>query len=291
MSRQTPQDAVRDTAPEAPERAATTFYIREVADVVGVSPAVIRSWERQGLLAPARASNGYRLYSYDDVEHARRIRDLLQRDGLNAAGVRSVLGAAEPATAGHAAPSADEDAEAIGKHIRRLRREQGLSLRALAAKTGLGASHISAMERSLTRPSMASVGKLAEGLGSDFLALIGSPQTPGADIVVRKDDRPHPTVDFPGMEIEKLNRYGIDLNAHLMKILPGLGSEGSYEHGGEEFILVLSGEFEVTLDETDTHVLHAMDSISFRSTRPHRWRNPGKEVTVVVWVDTPPHTA
>jgi hypothetical protein len=93
MSRQTPQDAVRDTAPEAPERAATTFYIREVADVVGVSPAVIRSWERQGLLAPARASNGYRLYSYDDVEHARRIRDLLQRDGLNAA---SAAGSAPP---------------------------------------------------------------------------------------------------------------------------------------------------------------------------------------------------
>jgi mannose-6-phosphate isomerase-like protein (cupin superfamily) len=144
------------------------------------------------------------------------------------------------------------------------------------------------MERSLTRPSMASVGKLAEGLGSDFLALIGSPQTPGADIVVRKDDRPHPTVDFPGMEIEKLNRHGLDLSAHLMTILSGRGSQGSYNHGGEEFILVLSGDLEVTLDETQTHVLHPMDAITFRSSRPHRWRNPGTERTVVVWVDSPP---
>jgi hypothetical protein len=35
--------------------------------------------------------------------------------------------------------------------------------------------------------------------------------------------------------------------------------------------------------------LEVGDSFSFTSTEPHRCRNPGIEVTKVVWVITPPH--
>ena len=173
----------------------TTFYIRQVADAVGVSAAVIRSWEQEGLLSPTRAPNGYRLYSPQDLERARKIRDLTRVNGLNAAGVRQVLGPepTSPERAGAAGGVRDD----IGPRVRRRREDLHLSLRALAARSGVAASHISALERSRTKPSVATVGKLADALGTTFLALIGS-DTIGASGVVRAAERLQPAVAFSG---------------------------------------------------------------------------------------------
>lgn len=270
-------------------RTAATFYISQVAEAVGVSAAVIRAWEQEGLLSPPRADNGYRLYSADDLERARRIRDLVRVNGLNAAGARQVLGTSDDAPA-----TVDEGvqrrqaAESLGKRVRRRRTERGLSLRALAASSGLAASHISAIERSLTRPSVATVGKLAEALGTTFLALIGSSEIRETG-VVRRSQRQRLKVDFSGIVMEKLDGGGEDLAAHMMTIKPGSGSDGSYHHGGEEFIYVLAGELEVTLDEAETTRLTAGDAITFHSARPHRWRNPTEQTAIVLWVDTPPY--
>jgi DNA-binding transcriptional MerR regulator/quercetin dioxygenase-like cupin family protein len=267
------------------------LYIRDAANVVGVTRAVMRDWERQGLLSPHRGANGYRLYTHEDIERAKQIRRLIHRDRLNAAGVRSVLGVPKAPASGQRGPNGRDKSDSdewagFGRHIRRLRREKGLSLRALSAMTGLGPSHISAIERSLTHPSMASLTTLAEALGSNTLRLLGN-DIPSEDDVVRSDERPLSHLKFTGMKIERLDRHGLDLSAHLMTVLPGHGSDGTYKHGGEEFILVLTGEFEITLDETRTHLLGPMDAVTFSSLRPHRWRNPGTNPAVIVWIDTP----
>jgi quercetin dioxygenase-like cupin family protein len=67
-----------------------------------------------------------------------------------------------------------------------------------------------------------------------------------------------------------------------------MGSEESYLHEGEEFLYVLTGTFEITLEEMDTYVLEAGAAMTFASNRPHRWRNPGAVETQVLWVNTPP---
>lgn len=71
-------------------------------------------------------------------------------------------------------------------------------------------------------------------------------------------------------------------------LAPGTGSNGAYSHGGEEFIHVLEGCFEVVLDGKECYLLEGGDSIYFRSTAMHAWRNPGLERTVLMWVNTPP---
>jgi mannose-6-phosphate isomerase-like protein (cupin superfamily) len=40
--------------------------------------------------------------------------------------------------------------------------------------------------------------------------------------------------------------------------------------------------------ENEKFLLKAGDSFSFPSTKPHRYRNPSKRETVVLWVITPP---
>lgn len=59
--------------------------IGELSRRVGVSPEVLRAWERRyGLLRPTRSAGGFRLYSAADEERVRRML-ALQRQGLSAA--------------------------------------------------------------------------------------------------------------------------------------------------------------------------------------------------------------
>ncbi|MGL6279630.1 MAG: MerR family transcriptional regulator [Gaiella sp.] len=64
---------------------AAFMRIGELARRTGVSPELLRAWERRyGLLHPARSPGGFRLYSTADVERIRMMQALID-DGLSAA--------------------------------------------------------------------------------------------------------------------------------------------------------------------------------------------------------------
>lgn len=64
--------------------------IGETSVLCAVSVRMLRHWELVGLLRPGRDSNGYRLYSEDDIARIRRIR--LYRDlGLTTEQIRAAL--------------------------------------------------------------------------------------------------------------------------------------------------------------------------------------------------------
>src|SRR3954469_23264832 len=134
----------RDQAPGSNGRP-EGVYINQAARIVGVSASLIRIWENEGLLTPLRTPSGYRVFSPQDIERLRHVRDLIQRDGLNAAGVRRLL------TSGGVRNGAERNRPQLtGERVRMFRRRRGLSLRAVAALTGLSPSAISAVERGLS---------------------------------------------------------------------------------------------------------------------------------------------
>lgn len=56
------------------------FPVRMVADRTGLSPHVLRAWERRyGVVSPSRSEGGQRLYSMEDIERLRRLRRLTER--------------------------------------------------------------------------------------------------------------------------------------------------------------------------------------------------------------------
>ena len=95
---------------------------------------------------------GYRVFAPQDIERLRHIRDLIQRDGLNAAGARRLLSSTGAENGGERPRSLP-----VGERIRRQRRRRGLSLRAVAWITGLSPSSISAVERGLSSPTVGSL--------------------------------------------------------------------------------------------------------------------------------------
>jgi DNA-binding transcriptional MerR regulator len=94
--------------------------IGELSKRVGVSPELLRAWERRyGLLRPTRSAGGLRLYSPADVERVRRMQQHLA-DGLAAAEAAALAGRDEPderATAIFLGPAAlaDELAAALDR--------------------------------------------------------------------------------------------------------------------------------------------------------------------------------
>lgn len=70
---------------------AGVYGISVAAQLVGTGLQNLRTYERRGLVRPARTEGGTRRYSQDDVTRLRRIVSLLNDDGLNLNGVVMVL--------------------------------------------------------------------------------------------------------------------------------------------------------------------------------------------------------
>ncbi len=67
------------------------FMISVAADLAEMHPQTLRMYEARGLITPKRSPKNTRLYSQDDVERLRRIQRMTAEEGLNLAGVETVL--------------------------------------------------------------------------------------------------------------------------------------------------------------------------------------------------------
>ncbi|MGI8728543.1 MAG: heat shock protein transcriptional repressor HspR [Solirubrobacteraceae bacterium] len=67
------------------------FMISVAAELADMHPQTLRMYEQRGLIEPKRSPKGTRLYSHEDVEKLRRIRQMTAELGLNLAGVEKVL--------------------------------------------------------------------------------------------------------------------------------------------------------------------------------------------------------
>ena len=65
--------------------------ISVAAELAEMHPQTLRMYEARGLISPKRSPKNTRLYSQDDVERLRRIQRMTAEEGLNLAGVETVL--------------------------------------------------------------------------------------------------------------------------------------------------------------------------------------------------------
>jgi MerR family transcriptional regulator, heat shock protein HspR len=67
------------------------FMISVAAELAHMHPQTLRMYEARGLIEPQRSAKNTRLYSQRDVERLRHIQRLTTEQGLNLAGVETVL--------------------------------------------------------------------------------------------------------------------------------------------------------------------------------------------------------
>ncbi|HUY98625.1 MAG TPA: cupin domain-containing protein [Verrucomicrobiae bacterium] len=284
------------------------YTIGETARLVGVSASTLRLWEQEGLVRARRTDTRYRVFSAVDVTRLRLVRRLRQEDRLPVALIRARLdgsgtvGVARartlargepelaalepglpPAPAGPSGPTPALDG--VGLRLRRARLRRRLSLRQLAQAAALSASHLSAIERGISAPSLATLQKLTASLDVNLVTLLGAGLRGQA--LVRRGEGFLLRTGTPGVRIEHLGPSARTIEPQLFTVAPGAGSGGAYAHEGEEFLYLLEGRLELTLGTRECYEVGPGDALGFASTRPHQWTNPGTVPAVVLWVNTP----
>ncbi len=256
-----------------------TLRISEVARRVGISSSALRAWETLGLVSPQRTESRYRLFTEADVRLLQRAIFLRRARGLNPAAIVHVLKRQGVVS------TAAENSLLPGQRFRRLRTRRGLSLARVARATGVSVGFLSALERGQMRSSISTLRRIARFYRTNILSLF---ETAGDNPRLVRPHQRKILETTPGVRMELLAWGNTVMEPHLFRIKPGGGSGESYSHEGEEFLHVLRGQFDISLDGKEHYHLKPGDSLYFESSTPHRWKNPGRKETWLLWINTPP---
>lgn len=152
--------------------------------------------------------------------------------------------------------------ETIGLRLKKRRQQVGLSLRELAARTGFTASFLSQVERGQTNTSLNSLRRIAEALEVSIQYFLND--NPPFMPVVRANSRAK--LILPDVEAiyELLTpELATKMQVMLGRVKPGKCITARAQSApSEEFILVMSGELMVELEDGQ-YTLTAGDSIYF----------------------------
>jgi transcriptional regulator with XRE-family HTH domain len=164
--------------------------------------------------------------------------------------------------------------EEIGKRIRILREEKGISLDELSNMTGFDVEFLSNIENNIVQPQLGTVIRLSKALDSAFGRLISGI---GNRIysITRKDEQKVVSRSTAKKGKKQVYIYkslapevkGRHMEALIVQLEENPDKEVSV-HDGEEFIYVLDGIVVLNIGE-DTFDLEPGDSAYYLSTTPH----------------------
>lgn len=171
----------------------------------------------------------------------------------------------------------------IGKRIRKLRQERGVTLQYLAEKADLSPSMLSLVERGMTSPSLMSLAALAHALGTNLSDLISGRQVSDDEIVSRFSEQPLiETSDHVLRRVLKEDRKR-KVKITFNEYGPNIGNNPKgITHSGYEYGLCLEGELTVEVEGVP-YVLRNGDLISLKSSRLHKIWNYGKRPAQAIW--------
>ncbi len=188
---------------------------------------------------------------------------------------------------------------AVGERVRELRTAAGLTVRELARRVGVSASHVSQVERGIGSFSVPTLYAVAGELGVQMHEIL-DPQAPPAvaesfvaddgegDLVARgivQRADAHPSIKLSsGPRWSRLTAMG-EADAEFLEVIYAPGTEAPAEHivhQGREYGVIIGGRLSVEVHGEAT-TLHPGDSIVFDSTIPHRFWNEGDVEVRAIW--------
>lgn len=188
-------------------------------------------------------------------------------------------------------PAQRRDELQVGARLKHARLLEGIRIRELAERVGCAESMISKIENGKVAPSLVMLQRIVEALNRDLSSFFGTDiNSPG--LVQKQGERPISSTDAirggVGVSYERLVPFaaGNLLEGNIHRIEPGGEKVDQITHQGETLGYVIEGELELSIENT-TYKLSTGDSFFFKNHLTNRYRNPGKIMTRVVWVNTP----
>lgn len=163
----------------------------------------------------------------------------------------------------------------LGRAIRAVRHDRGLTLARVAEAAGLSQPFLSQLELGRTRPSMRSLYRIATALGTTQQSLLAAAGDLAVDVAASDSGRARLLMHDPG---------GADVTEFV-----GAPAEflDFFRHDRRELLYVVRGTVEVEIREHGTSrltTLEARESITYEAGVEHRFRQLGPVICVVLLV-------
>ncbi len=177
------------------------------------------------------------------------------------------------------APVEAPPVRSVGPRVKALREGLDLSLRDLAARSGVSAPMLSQVERGETSPTLAVAARMAAGLELSLSQLLRLDEGSGVT-VVRPGQRLRGGPGRRGHSYEVLTPPvpGQRAEVSLHALAPGAATGGPgdppmHEPGSRETAVVTAGRLKLVCDGV-AHDLAEGDAVTFDADLPHHFENP-----------------
>ncbi len=185
----------------------------------------------------------------------------------------------------------------IAERVRDQRATQGLSLDALASKSGVSRSMISLIERGESSPTAVVLEKLAAGLGVMLASLFDTPAATAQALsgpVARRDDQPQWQDPASGYLRRNVSPPGVPQPMQIVEVHFPPHGRVAFETGARDLrvhqqVWVLEGAIDITLG-AERHQLREGDCLAMQLDRPTMFHNPTRKparYAVVIATETP----
>ncbi len=184
--------------------------------------------------------------------------------------------------------SSTESAEVLlGRKLRELRTRKGLSLRALAERSGLNVNTLSLIENGRSSPSVSTLQQLSLALGKPIAVFFEAEALEKQVVFTPADQRPLAQIGKTTIQNLGKELAGSAVQPFAVTIQPGSGSGSQMiVHTGYEFVYCLCGSLHYRIDQQDYH-LQVGDSLVFEAHQPHCWENTGSETAQILLIFYP----
>lgn len=179
----------------------------------------------------------------------------------------------------------------IGKKLRSLRKEQGLTLEDLSRKSGIALATLSRMENEKMAGTVEAQNRICEALGTSLSTLYGELEalTKTVENTTTEGRIEHRPLSA-GVKVELLVSKTRSKNMLPVLLTLAPGGETPKEqcgHGTEKFVYAMSGNFEAEIGEL-TYGMKRGDSLYFDASLSHVFRNKSGVKAEVMCVTSPP---
>jgi transcriptional regulator with XRE-family HTH domain len=178
----------------------------------------------------------------------------------------------------------------LGERIRRIRKENNLSIQKLATKSKVSPATIYKIERNEMMPTITVLMKIAGALYKKAGFFVDNEDALSNVGLVEKMNRLKLSPLNSKIQAERISSRIINplLEAGIMTIDINTGSgDEQMTHVGEELDICLEGEIEFKIRD-EVCILEKGSSIHFKSEIPHSWRNVGKKPAKMIYILNPP---
>ncbi|MBD3427244.1 MAG: cupin domain-containing protein [Candidatus Omnitrophica bacterium] len=179
----------------------------------------------------------------------------------------------------------------IGKSIRHLRKEKGMTLEELAEKSGVALATLSRMENDKMTGTLDSHNRICKALNTSLAELYREVEEESKTIeTVPKKRRTEHFMHSKKARYELLVETAMDKKIMPLMIRISSGGETQKEKnkpGVEKFVYMISGTIEATVG-SDSYALKNGDSLYFDASLSHSFKNKSKTDAEAICIISPP---